>query len=89
MHFKSMAFAAAYEQAELRDGVPCCDMTDDMVHPWFVRVRDRVALDVGSGGYGLRRWSAYQFAAFVGMVSLTWSSAVEVVGQLVHCAYPA
>ena len=29
------AFAAAYRQAELREGVLCCEMTDEMLHPWL------------------------------------------------------
>ena len=83
------AFAAAYQQAELREGVLCCEMTDDMIHPWFVEVRDRIALSTYEGGYDIRRWSKFQSAAFVGMVSLSWSSAKETIGEVTHCAYPA
>ena len=83
------AFAAAYRQAELREGVLCCEMTDEMLHPWFVEVRDRIALSTYDGGYDIRRWSKFQSAAFVGMVSLSWSSAKETIGEVTHCAYPA
>ena len=80
------AFAAAYQQAELREGVLCCEMTDEMLHPWFVEVRDRIALSTYDGGYDIRRWSKFQSAAFVGMVSLSWSSAKETIGEVTHTA---
>ena len=83
------AVAATYKQLTVPEGMNCCDVPQEMLHPHFRSIKGRLALQTFNGGMGMRAWRQYQNCAFVGMVSLTMMSAQQEIGDLTHCAFPA
>jgi hypothetical protein len=83
------AVAATYKQFAVPEGMNCCDVPQEMLHPHFRSIKGRLALQTFKGGMGMRAWRQYQNPAFVGMVSLAMMSAQQEIGNLTHCAFPA